>query len=75
MKKLLFILLAFPLLLNAQEESKIDKFKQFTKKTFKFSTFYGAVNGGNSISDVDIYSVTNGLQTQTVQSIFKNGAR
>ena len=70
MKKLLFILLAFPLLLNAQEESKIDKFKQFTKKTFKFSTFYGAVNGGNSISDVDIYSVTNGLQTQTVQTPF-----
>ena len=70
MKKLLFILLAFPLLLNAQEESKFDKFKQFTKKTFKFSTFYGAVNGGNSISDIDVYSVTNGLETQTIETPF-----
>ena len=70
MKKLLFILLAFPLLLNAQEETKLDKFKQFTKKTFKFSTFYGAINGGNSISDIDIYSVTNGLETQTIETPF-----
>ena len=36
------------------------------KKITKFSTLYGAVNGGNSLSDVDVYSVTNGLQTQTV---------
>ena len=36
------------------------------KKITKFSTIYGAVNGGNSLSDVDVYSVTNGLQTQTV---------
>jgi len=38
------------------------------KKITKFSTIYGAVNGGNSLSDVDVYSVTNGLQTQTVQT-------
>ena len=31
------------------------------KKITKFSTIYGAVNGGNSLSDVDVYSVTNGL--------------
>jgi len=36
------------------------------KKITKFATVYGAVNGGNSLSDVDVYSVTNGLQTQTV---------
>ena len=36
------------------------------KKITKFSTIYGAINGGNSLSDVDVYSVTNGLQTQTV---------
>ena len=30
------------------------------KKITKFSTIYGAVNGGNSLSDVDVYSVTNG---------------
>ena len=38
------------------------------QKTFKFSTFYGAVNGGTSISDVDVFSVTNGLTTTTVQT-------
>ena len=38
------------------------------KKTLKFSTFYAAVNGGNSISDIDVYSVTNGLETQTVKT-------
>ena len=31
------------------------------KEITKFSTIYGAVNGGNSLSDVDVYSVTNGL--------------
>ena len=41
---------------------------QTLKKTFKFSTFYTAVNGGTSISNVDVYSVTNGLQTQTIET-------
>jgi len=43
---------------------------QSLKKTFKFSTFYAAVNGGNSISDVDVYSVTDGLETQTIKTPF-----
>ena len=43
---------------------------QSLKKYFKFATFYGAVNGGTSISDVDVYSVTNGLETQTVKTPF-----
>ena len=38
------------------------------KKITKFATIYGAVNGGNSLSDVDVYSVTNGLQTQTIET-------
>jgi hypothetical protein len=38
------------------------------KEITKFSTIYGAVNGGNSLSDVDVYSVTNGLQTQTIET-------
>ena len=38
------------------------------KKITKFATIYGAVNGGNSLSDVDVYSVTNGLQTQTIKT-------
>ena len=40
------------------------------KKVFKFATFYGAINGGTSLSDVDVYSVTNGLQTTTVETPF-----
>ena len=40
------------------------------KKHFKFATFYGAVNGGTSISDEDIYSVSNGLQTSVVRTPF-----
>ena len=35
---------------------------------FKFSTFYVAANGGTSISDVDVYSVTNGLETSTIRT-------
>ena len=38
------------------------------KKIFKFSTFYAAANGGTSISDVDMFSVTNGLETSTVKT-------
>ena len=43
---------------------------QVLKKVFKYSTFYAAVNGGNSISDVDVYSVTDGLNTSTVKTPF-----
>ena len=61
MKKLILI---FTLLLSSSilfGQSKL-------KKTFKYATFYGAVNGGNSISDVDVYSVTNGLETSIVET-------
>ena len=44
--------------------------KKNLKKTFKFATFYGGVNGSNSISDVDVYSVTNGLETSIVETPF-----
>ena len=68
MKNLLIILLALSTLsVNAQEESK---FRRGIKKAFKFATFYGAVTGGNSISDVDVYSVTNGLETNTIKTPF-----
>ena len=65
MKKLLLILCMIPIITFGQEESK---FKKGLKKTFKFATFYGAVNGGNSVSDVDVFSVTDGLQTSTVKT-------
>ena len=61
MKKIL-ILLLLPLLTFSQD-IEID-----LKKYIKFSTFYGAVNGGTSISDVDVFSVTNGLTTETIQT-------
>ena len=68
MKKLLILLFALNVLnINAQEQGK---FKRTLKKTFKFATVYGAVNGGNSISDVDVYSVTNGLETSTIKTPF-----
>ena len=65
MKKILLILLLIPFTVLSQ-----DDLKSKVKKTFKFATFYGAINGGNSISDVDIYSVTDGLQTTTVSTPF-----
>ena len=61
MKKIL-ILLLLPLFSFSQDIN--------LKKTFKFSTFYGAINGGNSISNVDVYSVTNGLTTTTIETPF-----
>ena len=61
MKKLLILLLLLPLF----SFSQID-----LKKPFKFATFYGAVNGGTSVSNVDVYSVTNGLTTTTVETPF-----
>ena len=37
------------------------------EKLLKFSTFYAAVNGGTSLSDVKVFSVNNGLSTQTMK--------
>ena len=65
MKKIIFLILAL-ITLNASAQD----WKPKLKKVFKFATFYGAVNGGNSISDIDIYSVTNGLETQTIKPPF-----
>ena len=43
---------------------------QELKKAFKFSTFYAAVNGGNSVSDQTTYSVTGGLTQETIATPF-----
>ena len=40
------------------------------KKYFKFSTFYAAASGGTSVSDVETFSVNNGLETTTIQTPF-----
>tara|TARA_R100000988_G_C3982728_1_gene157916 strand:+ start:28 stop:1056 length:1029 start_codon:yes stop_codon:yes gene_type:complete len=58
MKKLL-VLLLLPLFSYSQGN---------IKDIFKFSTFYAAVNGGTSISDVETYSVTDGLGIKTIQT-------
>ena len=61
MRNILIFLLVFVIsTVNAQDIE--------LKKHFKFSTFYGAINGSTSISDVDIFSITNGLETSTVQT-------
>ena len=65
MKKLIFLFLLISNIAYAQFD-----YKAFLKKTFKFSTFYAAASGGTSLSDVDIFSVTNGLETDVVQTPF-----
>ena len=56
MRKLLILLLLLPLLSFSQN------------KLIKFSTFYAAVNGGTSISDVETFSVEKGLETSIIQT-------
>ena len=58
MKKLL-VLLLLPIFSYSQSN---------VKDIFKFSTFYAAVNGGTSISDVETYSVTDGLGIEKIQT-------
>ena len=61
MKKIILILLLIPSLSFGQT------LKETVKKTFKFSTFYAAVNGGNSLSDVNTFSVNTGQLVSGVQ--------
>jgi len=68
MKKLILLFLTLITLnVSAQDEAS---WKPKLKKVFKFATFYGAINGGNSVSDIDVYSVTNGLETSTIKTPF-----
>jgi hypothetical protein len=62
-KRLIILLLLVSNLVTAQTLNK-----ESVKKLFKFSTFYAAVNGGTSLSDVDVFSVNNGLSTQTIST-------
>jgi hypothetical protein len=72
MKKILLTLLTLITLNTIAQDVKIPKldldidFKQITK----FATVYGAINGGTSLSDIDVYSVTNGLETSTIETPF-----
>jgi hypothetical protein len=67
MKKILILLLFIANLVNAQVDTKID-IEEIIKDNLKFSTFYAAVNGGTSLSDVKVFSVNNGLSTQTIST-------
>jgi len=58
MKKLLLLVV---LLVSFNTQAQTD-----LKKIFKFATVYAAVNGGTSLSDVDIYSVNTGKLEQDV---------
>ena len=68
-KKLIILLTTFLIACSApkkccsQTDVNID-----IKKLLKFSTFYAAVNGGTSLSDVEVFSVDNGLSTQTIST-------
>ena len=62
-KRLIILLLLVSNIVTAQTFSKED-----VKKLFKFSTFYAAVNGGTSLSNVEVFSVDNGLSTQTIST-------
>ena len=68
MKRILLTLLTL-ITLNVSAQNS-SEWKPKLKKVFKFSTFYGAVNGGTSLSNVDVYSVTNGLETEIVETPF-----
>jgi len=69
MKKLAIVILVIILASCAApkkccaQDKKID-----LKKIFKFGTVYGAVNGGTSLSDRDVYSITDGLNTSIIET-------
>ena len=61
MKKLLIVLLFIPLIGSPQGLHKI----------FKYSTFYAAVNGGTSLGDNQVWSVTSGsLEENVIETPF-----
>jgi len=60
MKKILLILLFIPFLGNAQGLHKI----------FKYSTIYAAVNGGTSLGDGQVWSITSGTLEEEIIKIY-----
>ena len=64
-KRLIILLLLISNVIVAQTFGKEE-----VKDLLKFSTFYAAVNGGTSLSNVDVFSVNNGLSTQTISTPF-----
>ena len=69
-KRLQFIVYMTIMLVVFLLGSTLEAKGQTLKKTFKFATFYTAFSGGNSVADNNIYSVTNGLQTNVEETPF-----
>ena len=68
MVKKLIILLITTLVACSAPKSCCSQTNVDIKKLLKFSTFYAAVNGGTSLSDVDVFSIDNGLSTKTIST-------
>ena len=69
MRKIL-ILLLLPLFSYSQFSYKGYDYniQEILKNQLKFSTIYGAVNGGTSVSDVKTFSIIDGLQTSMIET-------
>ena len=69
MRKIL-ILLLLPLFSYSQITYKGHEYniQDILKDQLRFSTIYGAVNGGTSVSDVKTFSIVDGLQTSMVET-------
>ena len=73
MKKILSIILLFTsLTINAQininDYIKDVDLNKIVKKHLKFSTIYGAINGGTSVSDLKTFSVNSGQLQEGIVS-------
>tara|TARA_R110002012_G_scaffold36334_2_gene102752 strand:- start:553 stop:1647 length:1095 start_codon:yes stop_codon:yes gene_type:complete len=66
--KLIILLTTFLVACAAPKKCCSQEIDIDVKKLLKFSTFYAAVNGGTSLSDVDVFSVDNGLSTSTIST-------
>ena len=69
MKKLITLLLTLACFIPTQAQL-LDQSAEFLQKQLKFSTFYTAVTGNNSLADVSIYSInpTTGILEETIES-------
>ena len=67
MKRILILLLTI-LLIACSKPKECCGQELDVKKLLKFSTFYAAINGGTSLSDVKVFSVDNKLSTTTIST-------
>ena len=67
MKRILILLLTI-LLVACSKPKECCAQQLDVKKLLKFSTFYAAINGGTSLSDVKVFSVDNKLSTTTIST-------